>query len=144
MTSTSEEPGEIQGRVVDSTGAPVKDATIFVRDEGGHLLERLSMIQSAADGTFKYNGVSAGEYLVSARGKNLASAESAPVRVPKAGSASVEPPGSPPARSLSSRWIDDDASPSIRRHRHRRPRPRDAGHARMTEMARRLRRRRLR
>lgn len=85
-----EDPGKIHGRVVDAAGAPVKDAAIFVRDEGGHLLDRLSMIQSGADGSFEYTGVSAGEYLVSARGKNLASSESAPVRVPKAGSASVE------------------------------------------------------
>jgi protocatechuate 3,4-dioxygenase beta subunit len=105
-----EDPGTIHGRVVDATGQPVKDAAIFVRDESGHLLDRLSMIQSAGDGTFKYEGVSAGEYLVSARGKNLASVESAPVRVPKAGSASVELVLAPGTK-LVIEVIDDDGKP---------------------------------
>jgi hypothetical protein len=74
-----DDPGSIHGRVVDATGQPVKDAAIFLRDESAHLLDRLSMIQSAADGSFEYKGVSAGEYVVSARGKSLASVESAAV-----------------------------------------------------------------
>jgi hypothetical protein len=85
-----EEPGDIEGRVVDAAGAPVKDAAIFVRDAGGRVLDRLSMIQSAADGSFKYTGVAPGEYQVAARGKGMASAEGAAVRVEKGGSARVE------------------------------------------------------
>jgi hypothetical protein len=108
------EPGTIHGRVVDAAGQPVKDAAIFVRDENGHLLDRLSMIQSAADGTFEYEGVAAGEYLVSARGKGQASAESAPVRVPKGGSASVELVLQPGTR-LVVEVIDDDGNPVVAR-----------------------------
>lgn len=85
-----EEPGDIKGHVSDRGGAPVKDASIFVRDSSGHLLDRFSMITSGADGTFTYSGVSPGEYLVSARGQGQASAESAPVRVSAGASASVE------------------------------------------------------
>ncbi|NOT31327.1 MAG: hypothetical protein HOP15_12850 [Planctomycetes bacterium] len=87
---TLEEPGDIEGRVLDSAGQPIKDASLFVRDEHGQLLDRFSMITSGADGSFHYTGVAAGEYVVSARGKGLASVESAPVRVEKGASASVE------------------------------------------------------
>ncbi len=87
---TLEEPGDIQGRVVDSSGQPIRDASLFVRDDQGQLLDRFSMITSGADGSFRYTGVAPGAYVVSARGKNLASAESAPVRVEKGASASVE------------------------------------------------------
>ncbi|MEQ1894379.1 MAG: carboxypeptidase-like regulatory domain-containing protein, partial [Planctomycetota bacterium] len=73
-------PCDIKGRVLDGAGAPVKDAAIFVRDSAGKLLERFSMTTSGADGTFTYSGVAPGEYLVSARGKELASSDSAPVR----------------------------------------------------------------
>jgi protocatechuate 3,4-dioxygenase beta subunit len=87
---TLEQPGDIEGRVVDTTGAAVKDAAIFVRDASGRLLDRLSMIVSGADGAFTYSGVAPGEYVVSARGNGLASVESAPVRVEKGGKARVE------------------------------------------------------
>jgi len=84
------EPGNIRGRVVDANGVGVKDASIFVRDSEGRALDHLSMITSAGDGSFTYEGVAEGEYLVSAHGKNLASAESAPVKVKKGETASVE------------------------------------------------------
>lgn len=87
---TLEEPGDIGGRVVDSAGAPIKDVALFVRDSSGRLLDRFSMITSGADGTFTYTGVAPGEYVVSARGKGMASAESAPVRVEKGARAAVE------------------------------------------------------
>jgi protocatechuate 3,4-dioxygenase beta subunit len=73
-------PCDIKGRVLDGAGAPVKDAAIFVRDSEGRLLDRFSMITSGADGTFAYTGVAPGDYLVSARAKELASSDSAPVR----------------------------------------------------------------
>ena len=63
---------------------------MFVRDEHGQPLDRFSMITSGADGSFSYTGVAAGEYVVSGRGKGMASAESAPVRVEKGGKATVE------------------------------------------------------
>lgn len=87
---TLEEPGDIVGRAVDAAGAGIKDVSVFVRDEHGQPLDRFSMITSGADGSFTYTGVAAGEYVVSARGKGLASAESAPVRVEKGSKAVVE------------------------------------------------------
>jgi hypothetical protein len=84
------EPGDIDGRVVDGAGVGVKDAVIFVRDASGRLLDRFSMIASGPDGSFRYAGVAEGEYLVSARGKGLASLESAPVRVLRGERSSVE------------------------------------------------------
>jgi protocatechuate 3,4-dioxygenase beta subunit len=85
-----EAPGDIQGRVLDAGGTPLKDASVFVRDANGRLLDRLSMTTSGADGAFTYKGVAPGEYVVSARAKGAASGESAPVRVESGGSASVE------------------------------------------------------
>ena len=76
-----EEPGDLEGKVVDGAGAPVKDAAIFVRDSNGRVLDRFSMTASGADGAFHYTGIAPGEYLVSARKGTLASSESAPVRV---------------------------------------------------------------
>ncbi len=85
-----DEPGDIAGTVVDQAGMPVSGAAIFVRDTGGRLLERFSMISSGADGRFAYTGVAPGEYLVSARSGSLASTESSPVRVREGASASVQ------------------------------------------------------
>ena len=42
--------------------------------------DRFSMITSGPDGAFTYTGVAPGEYLVSARAKEQASSDSAPVR----------------------------------------------------------------
>jgi protocatechuate 3,4-dioxygenase beta subunit len=83
-------PGRISGRVIDAAGVPVKDVAVFVRNANGRLLDRFSMIASGADGTFQYEGVAPGEYLVSARGKNLASVESEPLRVDAGGGATTE------------------------------------------------------
>ncbi|HEX6883671.1 MAG TPA: carboxypeptidase-like regulatory domain-containing protein [Planctomycetota bacterium] len=85
-----ETPGSIAGKVLDTAGQPVKDASLFVRDASGRLLDRFSMTTSSADGTFEYKGLAPGEYVVSARGKSLASLESAPVRVEAGEKASVE------------------------------------------------------
>jgi len=84
------EPGAIEGRVVDEAGKAVTDVSVFVRDAEGHMLDRFSMTASKSDGSFRYDGVAEGEYVVSARGKGLASVESAPVRVEAGGKASVE------------------------------------------------------
>ena len=76
-----EEPGTITGIVRDTNGLPVEGAAVFVRDSSGLLLERFSFVASASDGSFRYTGVQAGTYFVSARKTGLASHESAPVRV---------------------------------------------------------------
>ncbi len=73
--------GELSGIVRSPTGAPVPSASVFVRDEGGRLLERFSMTATGADGSFHYSGLAGGSYLVSARVSGLATAEEAQVRV---------------------------------------------------------------
>jgi hypothetical protein len=83
-------PGSLGGRALDGAGQPVKDVSLFVRDSGGRLMDRFSMITSAADGTFEYKGLAPGEYVISARGRGLASSESAPVRVESGARASVD------------------------------------------------------
>lgn len=67
--------GSIEGRVVDSTGAPVPGASLFVRDEDGVLLERISLVTTGSDGSFSYGGVAAGHYTISARSKSEVSPE---------------------------------------------------------------------
>lgn len=83
-------PCSIKGRVRDSNGAPVKDASIFVRNSDGRLVERFSMTATGPDGSFTYTGVEPGQYLVSARTKDLASVDSAPVRATHEAPAEVE------------------------------------------------------
>ena len=83
------EPGAIRGRVLDATGQPVSGAAVFVRDSQGQVLERFSFNQTDGTGRFEYQGVSAGEYTVSARSGQGASEESAAVRVDEGGAAEV-------------------------------------------------------
>lgn len=76
-----EKPGDLTGRVVDAGGAGVAGASVYVRDESGHTLDRFTMIASGPDGSFKYAGLAPGRYTASARLKDQASSESAAVRV---------------------------------------------------------------
>ncbi len=84
------EAGDIAGVVLDPAGKPVAGAAIFVRDEGGRLLERFSMIESDPSGKFEYAGVAEGEYTVIARSGELASAETHRVRVSPGRTASTK------------------------------------------------------
>lgn len=85
-----EEPGEIDGKVVDGAGMAAPDAVIFVRDGNGRLVDRFSFTASGPDGSFKYTGLAPGEYQVSARKGTLASLESAPVKVRTGEKANVQ------------------------------------------------------
>lgn len=76
-----EEPGAIRGTVRDATGALVDGASIFVRDEEGHLVELFSLAQTNASGSFEYPGLAPGHYTVTARTSALASAGGTPIRV---------------------------------------------------------------
>jgi protocatechuate 3,4-dioxygenase beta subunit len=78
-------PGEIAGRVLDVTGKPVPDASIFVRDEAGRVLERFSMCSTDGAGGFRYTGVAPGRYTASARTEDLAGADSGFITVPEGG-----------------------------------------------------------
>lgn len=73
--------GEISGQVLDITGTPVSEAAIFLRDEDGNLLERFSMITSDSQGRFRCTGIAPGNYLVSARTKEMASLEGTVIEV---------------------------------------------------------------
>ena len=84
------EPATIEGRVRNSSGQPVSEAAIFLRDENGVSVERISLIQTDGAGRFSYGGLNPGHYTVLARRDNLVSAESTPVRVVEDGSASVD------------------------------------------------------
>ncbi|MAB78567.1 MAG: hypothetical protein CMJ89_04355 [Planctomycetes bacterium] len=75
------ESGKFHGTVRDASGALVSGASIFVRDEEGHLVELFSVAQTNASGSFEYPGLAPGDYTITARTSSLASAGEFPVRV---------------------------------------------------------------
>jgi protocatechuate 3,4-dioxygenase beta subunit len=82
--------GTIEGRVVGSDGKPVASASLFVRDEAGNLLERISLATTGNDGSFSYSGVAAGHYTISARSKTETSPAPVTVVVRSGESATAE------------------------------------------------------
>lgn len=85
-----EAPGEIGGVVLGADGAPANEATVFVRDEDGRLMERFSLISTDGSGRFSYSGLAPGTYIVSARVEGQASLPSPPVRVVAGETSEVE------------------------------------------------------
>lgn len=82
--------GTISGRVLDANGMGVPNASVFVRNESGQLLERISLATSGADGNFTYGGVAAGRYTVTARAEDTATETKATVDVQPAKTAKVQ------------------------------------------------------
>ena len=78
-------PGTLRVTVKDDAGSPVPNATVFVRDANGQMLEPFSVLTTDALGTLEYKGVAPGEYTVTARSPLLATQESPPVKVPEDG-----------------------------------------------------------
>ena len=76
-----ESAGELHGTVRDMGGSPVADASIFLRDENGRLLELFAFQATNASGAFEYDGLAPGDYTISARAEGMASSPAAPVRV---------------------------------------------------------------
>ncbi len=76
-----EQPGAVRGTVRDATGNLVAEASIFLRDEDGRLVELFSLASTNASGSFEYPGLAPGEYTVTARTSTLASAADVAVRV---------------------------------------------------------------
>lgn len=76
-----EAPGELHGVVRDSNGKPVADASIFLRDGEGRLLELFSFQATSASGAFEYDGLAPGEYTITARAEGLASSIDTAVRI---------------------------------------------------------------
>jgi len=76
-----EQPGSVRGTVRDAAGSLVAEASIFLRDDEGRLVELFSLASTNASGTFEYPGLAPGNYTVTARTKTLASAAGVPVSV---------------------------------------------------------------
>jgi len=81
---------ELQGKLLDSNGKPVADAGIFIRDEQGRIVERISMSVSDSSGGFRVRGLGAGRYTVGARSEKLASRTDVSVILREAEPATVE------------------------------------------------------
>jgi protocatechuate 3,4-dioxygenase beta subunit len=84
------EPGRLKGIVRDATGAPVKDAAIFLRDADGRFVERFAMVASDAGGRFSYSGIAPGEYSLSLRNSTLVSPTDAAITIREGEETSVE------------------------------------------------------
>ncbi len=82
--------GKIAGKVLGADGKPAMGASVFVRDNGGRIVNPLSGCSSNADGVFEFEGAAPGAYTVSARADQLSSRESAPVQVLEGQTANVE------------------------------------------------------
>ncbi|MEM7308449.1 MAG: carboxypeptidase-like regulatory domain-containing protein [Planctomycetota bacterium] len=78
-------PGVLKGLVLGENGAPVPEASIFVRDGAGRLLEHFTMVATDAAGRFAYEGVAPGTYTFSARNAAGASVDSEAIVIPEAG-----------------------------------------------------------
>lgn len=76
-----EQPGSVHGTVRDAAGNLVAEASIFLRDDEGRLVELFSLASTNASGTFEYPGLAPGEYSVTARTQTLSSTAGVPVRV---------------------------------------------------------------
>ncbi len=76
-----EAPGELHGVVRDAAGKPVAEASIFLRDEEGRLLELFSFQATNASGAFEYDGLAPGEYTITARAEGMTSATDTTVRI---------------------------------------------------------------
>ena len=76
-----ERPGKIVGRVLGPAGGAVPEAAIFLRNEDGELIDRISMVRTDKTGRFEYAGLSEGRYEVTARTSDEVSHETARVFV---------------------------------------------------------------
>jgi hypothetical protein len=77
--------GGIRGRVInDETGQPVAGAIVFTQDAGeksNRWNGRRSMTTAAQDGTFSFEPIAEGDYVVGAEAEGLARASSEPIHV---------------------------------------------------------------
>jgi len=80
-------PGELEVSVVDASGSPVAEASVFARDAAGRLVDGLSMVSTDAGGKARYQGLGPGTYTIVARKDLLASAESAHAKIDEGGKA---------------------------------------------------------
>ena len=85
-----ETPGSITGRVTDLGGRPVAEAAIFLRDEDGNPIDRISMVVTDAAGHFEYSSLEPGSYQVQARSSDQVSNEPMTARVRSGQESEVE------------------------------------------------------
>ena len=76
-----EAPGELHGIVRDAAGKPVAEASIFLRDEKGRLLELFSFQATNSSGVFEYDGLAPREYTITARAEGMTSSSDAAIRI---------------------------------------------------------------
>lgn len=81
--------GEVFGNVRNAAGQPVPGARITVADEGGRSLSQFQFHRSGPDGSFTYDGVGPGTYLVSAS-RGGATSEAERIKVYEGGRAEVQ------------------------------------------------------
>tara|TARA_R110002126_G_scaffold86474_4_gene208695 strand:+ start:1899 stop:4211 length:2313 start_codon:yes stop_codon:yes gene_type:complete len=82
--------GVLKGHVVDADGAPVRNASVFVRHEGGDVVEESSMRTTDGQGAFNIPRLPAGTFTVLARKDGSTSLESSPITLQSGGIRSVE------------------------------------------------------
>ena len=80
-------PGVLEVTVVDASGAPVAEASVFARDASGRLVDGLSMVSTDAGGKARYQGLGPGTYTILARKDLLASVDSARAKIDEGGHA---------------------------------------------------------
>ncbi len=104
------DPGSLEVTITDGQGTPLPGATLFVRDEGGRILEPFSMVASDGSGVAEYRGVAPGEYTLTARQGSLTSIETGSVRV-QAGQATRAALVLEPGTVLWLSFTDSDRNP---------------------------------
>jgi hypothetical protein len=83
-------PGTIAGVVRGAEGEPLADASVFVRDAKGVLINPFSNTRTDGLGRFRYESAAPGEYSVAARGASSATGASSSVRVTSGAVSEVE------------------------------------------------------
>jgi len=84
------EAGRVEGLVVDETGSPLPEASIYLFAENGQRIEPFSTTVTDGTGRFEYEGVQPGSYTVRARAGGRATPEPVPVRVGEGQTAQAE------------------------------------------------------
>jgi hypothetical protein len=105
-----EQGGSIDIRVVDAAGDPITGASIFVRTEDGRPTEMISVATTNSQGLCHYPGLAEGDYQVSARTKDTASAEGASAHVRSGETTEVEL-ALAPATLLRVTMVDGEGDP---------------------------------
>lgn len=83
-------PGLITGVVLDGSGHPLPEASVFVRDARGVLVNPFSTTRSDSAGRFRFDSAAPGSYSLSARAASSVTGDSREVRVVSGATTEVE------------------------------------------------------